>query len=296
MKRHSPPTAAELKRLFAERGIRPNRGRGQNFLVDARAMRFVADAAKLGPSDVVLEPGPGTGGLTGILAERAGAVVAVELDRKLHALASEGLAGYPNVTVLHADIMARGDGIAPEALDAVETALSEIPGGRLKVVANLPYRVSTAFIAAMLRAVRVPDDMVVTVQREVADRLLAEPGDEAYGYLSVIVQAAAQVRRLKRLPPAAFWPAPEVDSAVVRIAPHPHRPDAEILEALERVASALFTHRRKKAASGLHRISLAKTRDAARGLLEKVGASPDARPEDLTVSQFLALAKTAGRP
>jgi len=295
MKGHRPPTAAELKRLFSERGIRPNRGRGQNFLVDARAMRFVADAAKLDPSDVVLEPGPGTGGLTGILAERAGGVIAVELDRKLQALARESLADCPNVTVLHADIMARG-GIASEALHAVEAAMKNIPGARLKVVANLPYRVSTAFIAAMLRAERVPDDMVVTVQREVADRLLAEPGDEAYGYLSVIVQAAAEVQRFKKLPPAAFWPPPEVESAVVRIAPRRRRPDDKTLTALERIAGALFTHRRKKAASGLHRIGLAKTREGARGLLEKVRASPDARPEDLTVSQFLALAKTARRP
>jgi len=296
MKGHRPPTAAELKRLFSERGIRANRGRGQNFLVDVRAMRFVAEAANLGPADVVLEPGPGTGGLTGLLAERAGAVIAVELDRKLHALARENLAGFPNVTVLHADIMARGGGIAPDALEAVEVALSGIAGGRLKVVSNLPYRVSTAFIAAMFRGERVPDDMVVTVQREVADRLLAEAGAKDYGYLSVVVQALAEIRKLRKLPPGAFWPPPEVDSAVVRITPRRRRPDGETIQALERIVSALFTHRRKKAASGLYGTGMAKTRDEARALLEKVGASPDARPEDLTVGQFIELAAAAHRP
>ena len=122
------PTAADLKALFAAHGIRPSRVRGQNFLVDAALMRRVVEEAELDRRDVALEIGAGTGGLTGCLAEAAGAVVAVEVDRKLHALAAERLAGLPNVRLIHSDVMGPGAALAPEVREAVAAAMDSIPG------------------------------------------------------------------------------------------------------------------------------------------------------------------------
>ena len=296
------PTAAELKALFAAHGIRPSRVRGQNFLVDAALMRKIVEEAELDRRDVALEVGAGTGGLTGCLAEAAGVVVAVEVDRKLHELAAErlarlrqgfgGLADLPNVRLIHCDAMGPGSALAPEVREAIAAAMDSIPGARLKLVANLPYAVSTAVISALLLHGPVPCEMVVTVQREVAERICAAPGTEAYGYLSVIVQATARAQVLRRVSPGAFWPQPEVDSSILRV-----RPDADLraaagdLEKLRQLASDLFRHRRKQAARSLLMAGRVKDREAAARLLSEIGAAEADRCEEFTVAQFVRLAK-----
>jgi 16S rRNA (adenine1518-N6/adenine1519-N6)-dimethyltransferase len=270
--------------------------------VDAALMRRVAEEAHLDRRDVALEVGAGTGGLTGCLAEAAGAVVAVEVDRKLHALAAVrlarlrqgygGQAGLPNVRLIHADAMGPGGALAPEVREAVAAAIDSIPGARLKVVANLPYAVSTAFISALLLQGPVPCEMVVTVQREVADRICAAPGTDAYGYLSVIIQATARTQVLLHISPGAFWPQPEVESSLLRV-----RPDAELraaagdIEKLRQVASDLFRHRRKQAARSLLMAGRVKDREAAARLLAEIGATEADRCEQFTVAQFIRLAK-----
>ena len=290
-----PPTAAELKESLAAHGARPNRGLGQNFLVDPKAMEFAIAAADLGPDDVVLEPGPGTGGLTGLMAGRAGRVVAVEVDRALHEIASERLAGLKNVRLIHSDIMGKGGALSSTVMDILRVELSAVKSARLKVVANLPYCVSTAFIGALLRDGPVPEDMVVTVQREVAERISASPGSRDYGYLSALVQAVAHTKILKRLPPGAFWPQPEIESCILRI-----RPDADLRERagnladLERVVSALFTHRRKQAAKALVLAGLAHTREDAAQSLLAVGVPETVRAEQIPVPQLVQLAKDLG--
>ena len=286
------PTVAELKKTFAAHGVRPNRGLGQNFLVDANAMRYIVRTAQLGANDVVLEPGAGTGGLTGLLAARAAKVVAAELDRKLYTIAAERLSALPNVTLIHCDIMGSGDTIAQEMLDALRAALSSVPDARFKVVANLPYRISTALIAALLVGEPTPAEVLVTVQDEVAERICASPGSADYGYLSVLLQALAQAKRLKRLSPKVFWPQPEVDGCVLRIRPDRQlRAAAGDLETLRRVASALFGHRRKQAAGLLVKAGLAGTCAEAVGLLSAIGAAENVRAEELEVRQFVALAR-----
>jgi 16S rRNA (adenine1518-N6/adenine1519-N6)-dimethyltransferase len=292
MKSCSIPTAAELKALFAAHGIRPSRVRGQNFLVDAALMRKVVEEAELDRRDVALEVGAGTGGLTGCLAEAAGAVVAVEVDRKLHELAAERLADLPNVRLIHADAMGPRSALAPEVREAIAAAMDSIPGARLKLVANLPYAVSTAVISALLLHGPVPCEMVVTVQREVAERICAAPGTEAYGYLSVIVQVTARPQVLRRVSPGAFWPQPEVDSSILRV-----RPDAELraaagdLDKLQQIASELFRHRRKQAARSLLMAGRVKDREAAARLLAGIGAGEADRCEEFTVAQFIRLAQ-----
>ncbi len=292
MKGWSIPTAADLKELFAAHGIRPSRVRGQNFLVDAALMRKVVEEAELDRRDVALEVGAGTGGLTGCLAEAAGAVVAVEVDRKLHELAAERLTGLPNVRLIHCDAIGPGAALAPEVREAIAAAMDSIPGARLKLVANLPYAVSTAVISALLLHGPVPCEMVVTVQREVAERICAAAGTEAYGYLSVIVQATARAQVLRRVSPGAFWPQPEVDSSILRI-----RPDAELRAAagdlgkLRQLSSDLFRHRRKQAARSLLMAGRVKDREAAACLLAEIGAAEAERCEQFTVAQFIRLAR-----
>lgn len=286
------PTAPELKKLLAARGVRPKRSLGQNFLIDPGLMHFIVDSAHLDRGHVVLEPGAGTGGLTGLLASLAGAVVAVETDAALHAIATDALAPFANTTVVHADVMAGDDDLAPSVRRALEDALASLPGGRFKVVANLPYQIATTLITTLLGAAPCPDEMILTVQREVADRIAAPPGCKEYGYLSVIVQSVARVRRLRRISPKAFWPQPKIESTVLRITPDPElRRCAGDLRNLRRLASALFQHRRKQAARGLILARLTPDLDAAGHALRQTGAPQAARPEALTIRQFITLAR-----
>lgn len=288
----TPPNAADLKRLFTQNGVRPKRRLGQNFMVSAAAMEFLAHAADLTASDVALEPGAGTGGLTTLLAEQAGAVLAVELDRKLHSIASEVLAGRANVQLIHADIMGAGDRMASSVTEALRRILASKPGHRYKVVANLPYSVSTAFITAALAEDIVPSDMIVTVQREVADRLCAKPGTGDYGYLTVVVRSVARVRRLKRLSPRVFWPQPEVESCIVRITPDAAlREGAGDLGQLQRVAGALFGHRRKLVVRNMVLAKLVRTRQEANRVLHALGLPETVRPEEVAISQYVRLAR-----
>jgi 16S rRNA (adenine1518-N6/adenine1519-N6)-dimethyltransferase len=165
---------------------------------------------------------------------------------------------------------------------------------RFKVVANLPYVISTALISTLLLDGPVPCEMVVTVQREVADRICAAPGADAYGYLSVLVQAVARPKVLRNVSPAAFWPQPEVESSVLRI-----RPDADLRAAagdlvkLRRVAGGLFGHRRKQLTRSLLMAGLAPDRESATRMLSASGAGEKDRCEQLTVAQFVRLANMA---
>jgi len=291
MKSFSIPTVAELKQQFLAHGVRPSRRRGQNFLVDAALMRRIAQEAALDRRDVVLEAGAGTGGLTGCLAECAGAVIAVEVDRKLHALASERLGALPNVRLIHSDVMGPGAALAPEVRAVVESALASLPGARFKVAANLPYCISTAFICALLLDGPVPCEMVVTVQREVADRICAAPDSDAYGYLSVLVQAVARPMVLRNARAGAFWPQPEVENSILRV-----RPDADLratagdLSRLRRAAGGLFRHRRKQLGRSVLMAGLASDRESAARMLSAIGANETDRCEGLTVAQFVRLA------
>lgn len=287
-----PPGAAELKRLCAARGIRPNRGRGQNFMVKADTLRRVAETAEIIPSDIILEPGPGPGGLTQLLCAQAARVIAVEIDAKLHALLAGRLGETENLRLMHADILAKSGDLNPDVARAVENARAELPDARFKLVANLPYRISTAVIAAALAGQLTPDTLVVTVQKEVADRICAVPGNADYGYLTVIVQAVARVERVRNLAPSVFWPQPAVAGTLVKITPDTAlRKAAGDLAALRKITSALFTHRRKQAARALLMAGLAQNRQGANQILAEAGADPAARPEALSVPQFIALAE-----
>ena len=196
----------DVRRLLREFNLQPKKGLGQNFLVSEGALRRIVAAADLEPGDVVLEVGPGLGTLTRLLAQQAKRVIAVELDQRLVEILSQTLADFPNVKVVQGDILEMEPGGPGE--------LSQLSPG-YKVVANLPYYITSAVLRHLLTAKVKPRLIVVTVQREVAQRMTASPGQMSL--LSVSVQFYGRPRIVARIPAGAFYPVPKVNSAVVRI-------------------------------------------------------------------------------
>jgi 16S rRNA (adenine1518-N6/adenine1519-N6)-dimethyltransferase len=193
----------DARTLLKQYNLRPNKSLGQNFLVNPAILTKIADAAKLTPDDTVLEIGAGFGTLTEQLAGQAGRVVAVEIDGKLLPILKNALTGLKNVTVTHGDILTLDPGHLIK------------PATKYKVVANLPYYITSAVIRHLLEAAVPPQRMVITVQREVAERIIAKPGKMSL--LAVSVQFYGQPQILFRIRPGSFYPAPDVESAVVQI-------------------------------------------------------------------------------
>jgi 16S rRNA (adenine1518-N6/adenine1519-N6)-dimethyltransferase len=287
-------TQSYLQSLFAQRGISPRRQLGQNFLIDLNIHDLIVKAAEVGPGDVILEVGSGTGALTSVMAARGAAVVAVEVDAALARLTAEAVAGLPNVRVLHRDALASKNVLSPEVLDAVRSGLAAGTGRRFKVVANLPYNIATPVITNLLVHPELcPVLMVVTIQRELAERMRAEPASTAYGAVSVLVQALAGVSIVRALPPIVFWPRPKVDSAVVAI-----RPDGAKRAQVGDVAwfhtfvRRAFLHRRKYLRHVLAGLWGDRwTRSDVDAWLESEGLSGQLRAESLSVEEFVELAR-----
>lgn len=256
---------------------------GQNFLVDTHVLEKIMDAAEITKEDCVVEIGPGIGTMTQYLAERAGAVVAVEIDKKLIPILEETLAAYDNVTVLNEDII---------KVD-LNRIVEEKNGGRpVKVVANLPYYITTPIIMSLFEN-RVPlKSVTVMVQKEVAERMQAGPGTKNYGALSLAVQYYAKPEVVANVPPNCFIPRPNVGSAVIRLTRYEEYPiavkDEKLLFALIR---ASFNQRRKTLANSLSNAgNLSFSREQVAAALEEMQLSPTVRGEALTLAQFAELA------
>src|SRR5437763_4600140 len=208
-------TLSYLRSLLEAHGIRPQAKRGQNFLIDLNLLDLLVRTAELSRDDLVLEVGSGTGGLTSRLVAQAGAVLSVEVDPAFFALASETLAGKQNLTLLHADVLRRKNELNPELLKMLDDLRGRSGCKSLKLIANLPYAVATPVISNLLLLADRPfERMVAMVQWEIGERLAALPGTKDYGSLAVFVQSIADVELVRRLPPAAFWPRPQVASAI----------------------------------------------------------------------------------
>ena len=284
-------TLTFLMRRFEEAGIRPHTRFGQNFLIDLNLQRVLLEAGELGGGDVVLEVGTGTGSLTLLMARSAAHVVTVEIDRQLFQLAGEELFGQENVTMLQLDALKNKNRLNPAMLDEVDRRLAEVPGRRLKLVANLPYNVATPIISNLLSLDAPPYSMIVTIQRELADRITAPPGKKDYGGLSIWMQSQCRVELVRTMPPAAFWPRPKVSSAIIRItldeALRRRIPDREFFHTFVR---SMFFHRRKFLRSEL--LSAFKkqlTKPRVDGILEQMGIPGTVRAETLDVDTMLAL-------
>lgn len=219
----SRQTKSFLIERFREMGIAPATRHGQNFLIDLNLVELIVTSADLGPKDVVLEVGTGTGSLTAMMARQAAAVVTVEIDAHLFELASELLLDFPNVTMLKLDALRNKNNFDDRMMDAVGEWLAESPARRLKLVANLPYNIATPVVSNMLMTPHVPHSMIVTIQKELADRMTALPSTKDYSALSVWIQSQCAVETVRVLPPSVFWPAPKVTSAIIRLTVEPER-------------------------------------------------------------------------
>lgn len=255
---------------------------GQNFLIDTTVLDRIISSAEITKEDCVLEIGPGIGTMTQYLAERAGSVVAVEIDKALIPILEETLQDYDNVTVINDDIL---------KVD-INRLVEEKNGGRpIKVVANLPYYITTPIIMGLFES-RVPlKSITIMVQKEVADRMQVGPGTKDYGALSLAVQYYAKPEIVANVPPNCFIPRPNVGSAVIRLTRYEESPvqvkDEKKMFALIR---ASFNQRRKTLVNGLGNAGLPGiTKESAAAVLVQMGLSPTVRGEALTLEQFARL-------
>ena len=255
---------------------------GQNFLIDPHVLDKIIRAADLTREDLVLEIGPGIGTMTQRLAEAAGKVVAVEIDPKLIPVLKETLAGYENVRVINQDIL---------KMD-IQALVREENGGRpIKVVANLPYYITTPILMGLFERHVPVDTITVMVQKEVADRMQAGPGAKDYGALSLAVQYHAAPYLVANVPPNCFITRPLVGSAVIRLTRHPEPP---VQVAHEKLLSALirasFNQRRKTLLNSLNNSpEIPFTKEQIAAAIDGLGLSPSVRGEALTLEQFAAL-------
>jgi 16S rRNA (adenine1518-N6/adenine1519-N6)-dimethyltransferase len=287
-------TQSYLRNLFTRQGFSPRRRLGQNFLVDLNIHDLIVDAAEVGPDDVILEVGSGTGAMTSLMAARGAAVVAVDVDPTMAKLTAEAVGELPNVRALHRDALANKNRLDPEVLDNVRAELAVGSGKQLKLVANLPYSVATPLILNLLVHPELcPALMVVTIQKELAERMSAQAATPAYGAVSVVLQGLADVSIVRTLPPTVFWPRPKVDSAVVAVRPDPaKRAAVGDVAWFHEIVRRLFFHRRKY----IRHILAATWRDRwskaeVDTWLEAQGLSGQRRAESLDVDAFLLLAK-----
>jgi 16S rRNA (adenine1518-N6/adenine1519-N6)-dimethyltransferase len=291
-------TQSYLRTLFATRGIAPQHRYGQNFLIDLNLHDLIVRTAEVGPCDVVLEVGPGAGALTALLAERASAVVAIEIDPALAQLTAEAVEGRPNVRVLNVDALVGKHALNPIVLDHVRAGLAVAPDRRLKLVANLPFHVATPVIANLLVHPELcPSLMVVTIQLELAERMRAEPGTAAYGALSVLVQALGTCELVRTLPSSVFWPRPKVASAIVKIVPDPtQRARVGNLPWFHEIVRRVFLHRRKNLRGVLHTLwSDRWSKPEVDAFLDDLGLNGQIRAEALNVAEFIDLAHALAR-
>mgnify|MGYP000549756828 CR=1 FL=1 len=268
-----------VHRLLEQWDIQPSKGLGQNFVVDPVILERIVAAAELAASDMVLEIGAGLGTLTERLARQAGHVVAVELDQRLLPVLQSELAALDNVTLVEGDILALEPVSLIEAVSAGQSG-ADTP---YQVVANLPYYITSAVLRHLLEARRQPRRIVVTVQREVAQRIVAQPGDMSLLAVSVQLYGRPEIRF--RIKPGSFYPSPQVESAVVRIDVHDTPPVLVENSAFFRVVRAGFSQRRKQ----LHNTLTAGLRlppDEVKEALREAGVDPRRRAQSLDIEEW----------
>jgi 16S rRNA (adenine1518-N6/adenine1519-N6)-dimethyltransferase len=276
-----------VHRVLRRWNVRPDKALGQNFLVDQTILTRIAQAARLTAEDVVLEIGAGTGALTELLARDAGHVVALELDQQLIPILEGELSGFHNVTIVQGDIL----GLDPADLIEAVGQQREPSPPRYKVVANLPYYITSAALRHLLEADARPELMVITVQREVAERIVAAPGDMSV--LAVSVQFYGDPELLFRIKPGSFYPSPDVESAVLRIDVHDRPPlPEEQTDAFFTVVRAGFSQRRKQLHNSLSAgLGERIPKHQAAAHLEDAGIDHRRRAQSLSVEEWIAVTR-----
>ncbi len=259
---------------------------GQNFLIDPNFLDYLVRAAGISAADAVIEIGSGPGILTGLIAQQAKTVIAVEIDRRLFSLARESNSRIYNVRFVNADILnKRQDGISLEVARQLES------NAEYKILSNLPYKLAVPIIMTLLEShlrgeLRIAS-MIVTVQLEVAQRLAAQTGSAEYNAVSILGQYLADIRILKKVPPDVFYPRPRVQSAVVSITPH-NKASLQSYPGLKQLVSALFHYRRKTVRTALEKSGFA-GKQKIEMLLSRAGLTGDTRPQDIPLGGYLKL-------
>jgi 16S rRNA (adenine1518-N6/adenine1519-N6)-dimethyltransferase len=272
-----PPTPGQLRRLMGVEHLRPRKSLSQNFLTDPDALDAIVAAAELAPADHVVEVGPGLGVLTRRLLAAGASVLAVELDPRLADYLRRELGGIDRFELIEADALS----LHPRDL---------VDAGPFKLVANIPYHITSPLLHAFLEGERPPELTVLLVQLEVAQRVAAPPG--GMSYLSVFVQNVAAAEIVARVPAVAFEPEPAVDSAILRLRRRPEAviPPGPDREPFYRVVQAGFRQRRKQVHNGLTR-ELPVDRGVVEEALDSCGVAPDRRPQTLSIDEWGCLTR-----
>lgn len=273
-----------IRQELKEYGLIPRKGWGQHFLVDRNILNKVIWAAQVEKEDVVLEVGPGLGEMTIALARQAKRVIAIEIDSKLVAILNEKMKNYPNVEVVKSDIL---------KVDFNQFLKKE--GHPIKVVANLPYQVSTPLLFRFIESKETFSTFTLMLQKEVAERMVAPPGGKEYGPLSIFIQMFSDVSIRFFIKPSAFFPPPKVESAVVHMV-WKEKPMIETNdeEWFKRVVKACFGYRRKTLVNALRHSELSLP-ESIELKMEAIGIDPRRRPETLTIQEYASLAKVLRR-
>jgi len=277
--------AKKTRHVLKREGLAPKKKLGQNFLVHAHTAQRIVQLAAINPDDTIIEVGVGLGALSEPLAKAAQHVIGIEADSGIVRLHEEQQDLPDNVHLRHQDIL---------KTDLNE--LAEQSGGRLHIVANLPYSISTPFLFRLFMHAEIMQSAVIMLQKEVAERLLAQPGTKEYGVPTVLLAACAEVSMLMRVKPEEFHPRPKVDSAVVRLTFFPQSERIKNLEPvapqqLRKVVNAAFGQRRKTLLNALHGGGLSLDKEQIGKAITNCGLQPSIRAERLSIENFIALSK-----
>ncbi|HHV99742.1 MAG TPA: 16S rRNA (adenine(1518)-N(6)/adenine(1519)-N(6))-dimethyltransferase RsmA [Clostridiaceae bacterium] len=281
-----------IKELVRKHNIRTSKSLGQNFLIDDTIVKRIVDSARISADDMVIEVGPGVGSMTVELAARAGRLIAVEIDRHLIPALTENLAGFNNVDIINEDILKIN---IDELIKAqTEKASGIFKPGNVKVVANLPYYITTPIIMKFLEESTSINLFVFMVQKEVADRILAQPGSKDYGALTVAVQYYCKPERVFDVPPHCFIPQPGVISTVVRLKAY-EKPPVDVIDrkTFFKVVKASFGQRRKTLLNALYNSGYFNmNKEELKELLRNLDIDENRRGETLSIMQFAKLANS----
>jgi len=278
-----------IRELLTGRNLAPRKSLGQNFLIDANIREKIIAAASINKHDLVVEIGPGLGALTGSLFTRAGKVIAIEYDKGLYAVLQEIFGNQNNILLLNQDFL------ETDLLRLLEVYREE--EYHYKVIANLPYYITTPVIFKLIQSGINWESMVFMVQKEVADRICAGPGNKDYGALTVMLSFYGKPAKVSNVPKTVFYPTPKVDSVVIKISAYHFSPDedtrnSEIFPYLQRVVQAAFGQRRKTILNALDPLGgYFGSKPERVALLHKLGIDPIQRGETLSLQHFLAIAK-----
>jgi 16S rRNA (adenine1518-N6/adenine1519-N6)-dimethyltransferase len=280
----------QIQQFLSSAGVRPNKRHGQHFLIDLNLMRLLVDSANIQKDDVVLEAGCGTGSMTELLAEKAGRIIAVEMDDNLSEIAGKQLADAKNIILINADVLESKHSLNHTVVEALALA-HENCRGRILLVANLPYEVASLLMMNLLTGPTTADAMYVTVQKEVADRMAAAPATKNYSILSIFLGATGEVKTIRTLKPAVFWPQPKVDSAMVSFARNQAKSGRIVNMKLFGEIVHLFMGHRRKTLLSCSRFATGKLAEIINWpeIFEKCRINTTQRPETLEPDGYIKI-------